>query len=79
MKVFLGCTLLVGLAWPLSLSAQTTSTFPIVSTLAGSAEGKGKQSADGAGVAARFDWPMGLAVAADGTVYVTDTYQHTIS
>jgi sugar lactone lactonase YvrE len=78
MKDILGCILLMGLAWPLSLSAQTTSTSPIVSTLAGSAEGKGKQSADGVGTAARFDWPMGLAVAADGTVYVTDTYQHTI-
>ncbi len=78
MKDLLGYTLLVGLAWPLSLSAQTQSPPPTVSTLAGSAEGKGKQSTDGAGVAARFDWPMGLAVAADGTVYVTDTYQHTI-
>jgi sugar lactone lactonase YvrE len=78
MKYLLGCALLVGLAWPLSLAAQTTSPPLTVSTLAGSAEGKGKQSTDGAGVAARFDWPMGLAVAADSTVYVTDTYQHTI-
>jgi sugar lactone lactonase YvrE len=78
MKDLLGYTLLLGLAWPLSSAAQVERTPPTVSTLAGSAAGKGKQSLDGAGTAARFDWPMGLAVAADGTVYVTDTYQHTI-
>ncbi|NLX45014.1 MAG: hypothetical protein GXY71_03775 [Treponema sp.] len=40
-----------------------------VSTLAGSSEG----FVNGAGAAAKFSYPMGLAVAADGTVYVAET------
>ena len=68
-------------AWgllPLALHAQTSSAPTAVSTLAGSPTGKNKEHADGIGSAARFDWPMGLAVGVDGTLYVTDTYQHTI-
>ena len=68
-------------AWgmmPLSLHAQAGSAPMVVSTLAGSPTGKGKEHTDGLASAARFDWPMGLAVAADGTLFVTDTYQHTI-
>ena len=48
----------------------------IVSTLAGAAGLNG--SADGAGSAARFYYPHGLAVGAGGDVYVADTYNHTI-
>ncbi|OGX90580.1 hypothetical protein BEN49_22375 [Hymenobacter coccineus] len=47
-----------------------------VTTLAGSVGHKG--SADGVGGAAKFNLPHSLAVAADGTVYVADTYNHTI-
>lgn len=47
-----------------------------VSTLAGLAGHKG--SADGEPATARFNLPHGLAVAADGTVYVADTDNHTI-
>jgi hypothetical protein len=78
MKHLLAYTFVLGLAWSLPIQAQTGSAAIRVSTLAGSAESKGKDPTDGLGPAARFDWPMGLAVAADGTVYVTDTYQHTI-
>lgn len=74
----LGYAVVAWVAWPLTMQAQAISAAISVSTLAGSAEGKGKASTDGTGIVARFDWPMGIAVAANGTVYVTDTYQHTI-
>jgi hypothetical protein len=48
----------------------------VVSTLAGLAGTSG--SADGSGAAARFSSPGGLAVAANGDVYVADTSNHTI-
>jgi hypothetical protein len=35
-------------------------------------------SADGTGLAARFDQPQGIAVDASGTIYVADTSNHTI-
>lgn len=47
----------------------------VVSTLAGSfATG----SADGTGSAARFDFPMAIAVAPDGMIYVADTYNNAV-
>jgi len=48
----------------------------VVSTLAGAAGKSG--GVDGAGSAARFDAPRGLAVDAGGTVYVADTDNHCI-
>jgi sugar lactone lactonase YvrE len=48
----------------------------VVSTLAGMAGASG--SVDGTGVAARFNAPAGVAVSSVGTVYVADTYNHTI-
>ena len=48
----------------------------VVSTLAGSAGQRG--SHDGAGGAARFDWPDGVAVDGAGSVYVADTYNDEI-
>ena len=48
----------------------------VVSTLAGSPGLVG--SADGAGAAARFDDPYGVAVDAAGTIYVADTFNDTI-
>jgi sugar lactone lactonase YvrE len=48
----------------------------VVTTLAGLALNSG--SANGTGSAARFYQPRGVAVDAFGTVYVADTYNHTI-
>jgi hypothetical protein len=48
----------------------------VVTTLAGNARSSG--GADGAGSAARFYLPQGVAVDGAGTVYVADTYNHTI-
>ncbi|MGY3088124.1 sugar lactone lactonase YvrE [Hymenobacter sp. UYAg731] len=47
-----------------------------VSTAAGTAGRKG--TADGPGPAARFNLPHGVAVNADGVLYVADTFNHTI-
>lgn len=48
----------------------------IVTTLAGSAQSGGKT--DGTGTAARFDQPFGIAVDANGNVYVSDSVANTI-
>lgn len=48
----------------------------VVSTLAGSPNNAG--AVDGIGSAARFWSPRGIAVDLTGTVYVADTYNHTI-
>ena len=48
-----------------------------VSTLAGNAENH-KGNADGTGPAAQFAYPKGLAVAADGTLYVADDENMTV-
>ncbi len=48
----------------------------VVTTLAGSAGESG--SANGTGVAARFDSPSGIAVGSGGVVYVADAGNHTI-
>jgi sugar lactone lactonase YvrE len=47
-----------------------------VTTIAGTAGASG--NADGAGAAARFNNPGNVAVGADGTLYVTDSGNHTI-
>jgi sugar lactone lactonase YvrE len=47
----------------------------VVTTLAGGSSGG---TEDGKGAAARFSAPRGLAAAADGTVYVADTDNHTV-
>ena len=52
------------------------SSGGVVSTLAGVAGQKG--ATDGSGAAARFDWPHGLAAAADGTVYIADSSNHLV-
>ena len=46
----------------------------VVSTLAGAGNG----IADGTGTAARFYWPVGLAVDSTGLLYVSDTNNSTI-
>lgn len=48
----------------------------VVTTLAGAAFQKG--STDGTGTAARFDQPFGIAVDANGNVYVSDATMNTI-
>ncbi len=60
----------------LTVNAPTASPTLVFSTLAGLAGSGG--SADGAGAAARFLWPQGVAVDGAGTVYVADTDNHTI-
>jgi len=52
------------------------STDGTVSTLAGQAGASG--SADGTGSAARFFSPSSVAIAPDGSLYVADTFSHTI-
>jgi sugar lactone lactonase YvrE len=52
------------------------TTLATVGTLAG--ERSGKDSRDGAGAAAHFSWPMGIAVDASNTVYVVDEEANTI-
>jgi len=49
---------------------RKVSPAGVVTTLAGTAGASG--SADGAGAAARFNWPEGVAVDGSGTVYVAD-------
>ncbi|WP_137920910.1 NHL repeat-containing protein [Hydrogenophaga sp. 2FB] len=48
----------------------------VVSTLAGAPGMAG--ATDGLGSNARFDSPMGVAIAADGTLFITDTFNHKI-
>lgn len=48
----------------------------VVTTLAGSGGSAG--SADGSGATARFNYPSGVAVDRDGTIYVADTDNQTI-
>ena len=48
-----------------------------VTTLAGAADNR-KDNADGPGSEARFAYPMGLALAADGTLYVVDDENMTV-
>jgi sugar lactone lactonase YvrE len=55
---------------------RTITPAGVVTTLAGLAGSFG--SADGTGNAARFSFPSGIAVDAAGTVYVADSFNHTI-
>ncbi|QNH60910.1 NHL repeat-containing protein [Hymenobacter sediminicola] len=48
----------------------------VVTTLAGAAGRKG--SSDGVGTKASFNYPHGITVSADGTIYVTDTENHSV-
>jgi len=54
---------------------RTISRQAVVATLAGSATAG---DADGIGTAARFSSPFGLAFGAEGSLYVSDTSNHTI-
>lgn len=60
----------------LNCNIRQISPNGVVTTLAGDCRAFG--SADGTGLNASFNCPFGLAVAADGTVYVADTANHTI-
>lgn len=55
---------------------RTISGVGAVSTLAGQFQSAG--SIDGTARDARFNQPYGITIAANGTVYVTDTFNHTI-
>lgn len=61
---------------PGSAVVRKISPSGMVTTLAGSAGSKG--SVDGAGSAARFAYPAGLAVDASGVLYVGDSANHTV-
>ena len=52
----------------------------MVSTLAGSGQGVGSNGAfaDGAGTAAAFNIPSGVALDASGNVLVADAYNHRV-
>jgi sugar lactone lactonase YvrE len=69
-RVLSGCCFLAVTAFTVHAQSLTFTT------LAGTAGGSG--SADGAGSAARFNNPIGLALDAAGNVYVADKYNHTI-
>jgi DNA-binding beta-propeller fold protein YncE len=67
------------LALPVTVIAQQAAAPRLkatVTTLAGTDHEKG--STDATGAAARFKWPMGLTLQADGVLYVSDTYNHTL-
>jgi Tol biopolymer transport system component len=57
-------------------SIRKMTAAGVVATLAGAAGIAGVE--DGAGAAARFNSPGGVAVDAAGTVYVADTFNHTV-
>gem|GEM_PF-426707 len=59
-----------------SNTIRKTAPNGLVTTVAGLAGSSG--SIDGIGAAARFNNPLGIAVGPDGTIYVTDTSNHTI-
>jgi DNA-binding beta-propeller fold protein YncE len=66
---------MLALAFSLLLAGcQGGGPWGLVSTVAGERRG----DVDGSGRAARFDNPTGVAVGADGTIYVADTYNHRI-
>ena len=60
----------------LNNTIRKVTSAGVVTTLAGSAGNLG--SADGTGVAAKFNNPIGVAVDGSGTVYVADQSNHTI-
>jgi len=76
MKKFAGALILLIVG--ASLSCPTSGSYPAksweVSTLAGSAVG----FRDGSGTSAEFSFPSGVAVDAEGNVYVADEYNHLI-
>ncbi len=60
----------------LNSTIRKSTPAGVVTTWAGSAGRTG--SVDGTGAAARFNQPEGILAAADGTLYVSDTLNHTI-
>jgi sugar lactone lactonase YvrE len=59
-----------------SSTIRKITSSGVVTTLAGLAGSSGSE--DGAGGAARFSWPNGVAVDGSGNVYVADAGNHTI-
>lgn len=60
----------------LNHTIRMITTEGVVTTLAGLAGSSG--TTDGTGGSARFNTPLGVAVGADGSVYVADTYNNLI-
>src|SRR6185436_6270290 len=56
---------------PVSATIRKVSPAGVVTTLAGLTGSSG--SVDGTGIAARFNFPLGVAVDSTGNVYVADT------
>ncbi|WP_375434920.1 NHL repeat-containing protein [uncultured Hymenobacter sp.] len=71
LQFVVGCFFLFG--WGLPVQGQSPAA---VKTLVGLVKQVG--STDGTGTAARFNRPMGIAIAPDGTLYVADAGNHTI-
>ena len=73
MKMNTKTTLIVWFATAAITSAHASYAF---TNFAGQPGGSG--NANGTGIAARFNYPIGVATDASGNIYVTDTENHTI-
>jgi hypothetical protein len=74
---FRGWILVTAVLFSVPVMSQVNYSTPyIITTLAGQAGSQG--SADGTGNAARFHFPLGVAVDSTGNVYVPDQGNHTI-
>lgn len=62
----------------LLLASTQSRAQHLLTTLAGVAPNNSPGSTDGPGSQARFNWPHGVALGPDGSLYVADTDSHTI-
>ncbi|GAB3739867.1 hypothetical protein GCM10027594_19980 [Hymenobacter agri] len=72
---------LLSLVYPGAAGAQPGAGRPaggVLRTLAGVAPNNSPGTVDGPGLQARFNWPQGMALGANGVLYVADTENGTI-